>query len=162
MRSGYISSWCGDALILESYSLYRFGQQFGFYQDIPNDIGGMPPAATLNNHLYYFRVCTRHNTLSQVFLPARKLEPRNHVTSQYRNWWLSEHGSYFDDNIHQLVSNAIPPPSQPRLPKNKGANQGGKQLRLIEEAIRTSQDNDVTHAEESHSSTSDHHWKRPP
>ena len=110
MRSGYLSSQCGDALILESYSLYRFGRQFGFYQDTLNDIRGMPPTATLNNILYYFRVCTRHNTLSQVFLPARKLEPRNHVTSQYRNWWLSKHGSYFEDNIHQLVSNAIPPP----------------------------------------------------
>uniref|UniRef100_A0A9I9E2G3 Aminotransferase-like plant mobile domain-containing protein n=1 Tax=Cucumis melo TaxID=3656 RepID=A0A9I9E2G3_CUCME len=53
MRSCYLSSRCENTWIITSYSPYRFGRQFGFYQDLPNDIGGMPPAITLDNILYH-------------------------------------------------------------------------------------------------------------
>uniref|UniRef100_A0A9I9E0H5 Aminotransferase-like plant mobile domain-containing protein n=1 Tax=Cucumis melo TaxID=3656 RepID=A0A9I9E0H5_CUCME len=90
------------------------------YSDLPNDIGGMPPAITLDNILYHWRICTRRNTLSELYLPARSLEPCKHVTQRFTDWWTTKHETYFEDNRHHLVSSAIPPPSQSRLPKNRG------------------------------------------
>ena len=53
MCSCYLSSRCRNTWIITSYSPYRFGRQFDFYQNIPNDIGGTPPAITLDNILYH-------------------------------------------------------------------------------------------------------------
>uniref|UniRef100_A0A9I9E238 Aminotransferase-like plant mobile domain-containing protein n=1 Tax=Cucumis melo TaxID=3656 RepID=A0A9I9E238_CUCME len=80
MRSCYLFSCCGNTWIITSYSPYRFGRQFGFFQDIPNDIEAMPPAITPDNMLHHWRICTRHNTLTELYLPARSLEPCKHVT----------------------------------------------------------------------------------
>ena len=41
-----ISSQCEATSIIESYSLCCFCKQSKFYQDIPNDIRGIPPVAT--------------------------------------------------------------------------------------------------------------------
>ncbi|KAA0061211.1 hypothetical protein E5676_scaffold157G00340 [Cucumis melo var. makuwa] len=71
------------------------------------------------------------------------------------------HGTYFEDNRHHLVSNAIPPPSQPRLPKNRGSNLGGKEIRLVEMMAPNLEEEVKEHKDESDSSKSDHHWKRP-
>ncbi|TYK18946.1 hypothetical protein E5676_scaffold418G00300 [Cucumis melo var. makuwa] len=132
MRSCYLSSRCENTWIITSYSPYRFGRQFGFYQNFSNDIGGMPPAITLDNILYHWRICTRRNTLSELYLPAHSLEPCKHVTQRFTEWWTTKHRTYFEDNRHHLVSSVIPPPSQPRLPKNCGSNLGGKEIRLVE------------------------------
>uniref|UniRef100_A0A9I9EI20 Aminotransferase-like plant mobile domain-containing protein n=1 Tax=Cucumis melo TaxID=3656 RepID=A0A9I9EI20_CUCME len=131
MRSCYLSSRCENTWIITSYSPYRFGRQFGFYQDLPNDIGGMPPAITLDNILYHWRIY----------------------------WWTTKHMNYFEDNRHHLVSSAIPPPSQPRLPKNRGSNLGGKEIRLVEAMAPNLEDEVNEH--ESDSNKSDRHWKRP-
>uniref|UniRef100_A0A9I9E1M3 Aminotransferase-like plant mobile domain-containing protein n=2 Tax=Cucumis melo TaxID=3656 RepID=A0A9I9E1M3_CUCME len=161
MRSCYLSSCCENTWIITSYSLYRFGRQFGFYQDLPNDIGGMPPAITLDNILYHWRICTRRNTLSELYLPARSLEPCKHVTQRFIDWWTTMHRTYFEGNRHHLVSSAIPPPSQPRLPKNRGSNLGGKEIRLVEAMAPNLEEEVKEHKDESDSSKSDRHWKRP-
>ncbi|KAA0052363.1 hypothetical protein E6C27_scaffold207G002060 [Cucumis melo var. makuwa] len=101
------------------------------YFDLPNDIGGMPPAITLDNILYHWRIY----------------------------WWTTKHGTYFEDNRHYLVSSAIPRPSQPRLPKNRGSNLGGKEIRLVEAMAPNLEDEVNEH--ESDSNKSDRHWKRP-
>ncbi|TYK16278.1 uncharacterized protein E5676_scaffold21G00470 [Cucumis melo var. makuwa] len=80
--------------------------------------GGTSPMITLDNILYHWRICTRRNTLSELYLLALSLEPCKHVTQRFTDWWTTKHGTYFEDNRHHLVSSAIPPPSQPRLPKN--------------------------------------------
>ncbi|KAA0057575.1 hypothetical protein E6C27_scaffold497G00470 [Cucumis melo var. makuwa] len=129
------------------------------YFDLPNDIGGMPPAITLDNILYHWRICMRRNTLSELYLPARSLEPCKHVTQRFTDWWTTKHGTYFEDNRHHLVSSAIPPPSQPRLPKNRGSNLGGKEIRLVEAMAPNLEDEVNEH--ESDSNKSDRHWKRP-
>ncbi|TYK16513.1 hypothetical protein E5676_scaffold21G003220 [Cucumis melo var. makuwa] len=131
------------------------------YFDIPNDIEGMPPAITLNNILYHWRICTRRNTLSKLYLAARSLEPCKHVTQQFTNWWTTRHGTYFEDNRHHLMSSAIPPPSQPKLPKNRGSNLGGKKIRLVEVMTPNLEEEVKEHKDESDSSKSDRHWKRP-
>ncbi|XP_050941456.1 uncharacterized protein LOC127149659 [Cucumis melo] len=161
MRSCYLSSRCENTWIITSYSPYRFGRQFGFYQDLPNDIGGMSPAITLDNILYHWRICTRRNTLSELYLPARSLEPCKHVTQRFTDWWTTKHGTYFEDNRHHLVSSAIPPPSQPRLPKNRGSNLGGKEIRLVEAMAPNLEEEVKERKDESDSSKSDRHWKRP-
>ncbi|KAA0041943.1 hypothetical protein E5676_scaffold306G001540 [Cucumis melo var. makuwa] len=71
------------------------------------------------------------------------------------------HGTYFKDNIHHLVSSAIPPPSQPKLPKNQGSNLGGKEIHLVEAMATTLEKEINEHKDESNSSKSDRHWKRP-
>ncbi|KAA0043323.1 hypothetical protein E6C27_scaffold110G002340 [Cucumis melo var. makuwa] len=71
--------------------------------DLPNDIGGMPPAIKLDNILYHWRICTRRNTLSELYLPARSLEPCKHVTQRFTDWWTTKHGTYFEDNRHHLA-----------------------------------------------------------
>uniref|UniRef100_A0A9I9EIB0 Aminotransferase-like plant mobile domain-containing protein n=1 Tax=Cucumis melo TaxID=3656 RepID=A0A9I9EIB0_CUCME len=131
------------------------------YFDLPNDIGGMPPAITLDNILYHWRICTRRNTLSELYLPTRSLEPCKHVTQQFTDWWTTKHGTYFEDNRHHLVTSVIPPPSQPRLPKNRGSNLGGKEIRLVEAMAPNLEEEVKEHKDESNSSKSDRHWKRP-
>ncbi|KAA0054388.1 hypothetical protein E5676_scaffold2750G00050 [Cucumis melo var. makuwa] len=71
------------------------------------------------------------------------------------------HGTYFEDNIHHLVSSTIPPPSQPKLTKNRGSNLGGKEIRLVEVMAATLKEEIKEHKDESDSSKSDRHWKRP-
>ncbi|KAA0063074.1 uncharacterized protein E6C27_scaffold468G001920 [Cucumis melo var. makuwa] len=86
--------------------------------NIYHGLGGMSPVITLDNILYHWRICTRRNTLSELYLLTLSLEPCKHVTQRFTDWWTTKHGTYFEDNRHHLVSSAIPPPSQPRLPKN--------------------------------------------
>ena len=45
---------------------------------------------------------------------------------------MTKYVTYFKDNIHHLVRNVIPYPLQPKLPKNRGSNLSGKQIRLVE------------------------------
>nr|ADN34118.1 hypothetical protein [Cucumis melo subsp. melo] len=161
MRSCYLSSRCENTWIITSYSPYRLGRQFGFYQDLPNDIGGMPPAITLDNILYHWRICTRRYTLFELYLPVRSLEPCKHVTQRFTDWWTTKHMTYFEDNRHHLVSSAISPPSQPRLPKNRGSNLGGKEIGLVEAMAPNLEEEVKEHKDESDSSKSDRHWKRP-
>ncbi|KAA0060611.1 hypothetical protein E6C27_scaffold22G004890 [Cucumis melo var. makuwa] len=103
------------------------------YFDLSNDIGGMPPAITLDNILYHWRIY----------------------------WWTTKHGTYFEDNRHHLVSSAILPPSQPILPKNRGSNLGCKKIRLVEAMAPNLEEEVKEHKDESDSSKSDLHWKRP-
>ncbi|TYK04206.1 hypothetical protein E5676_scaffold24967G00050 [Cucumis melo var. makuwa] len=110
------------------------------YFDIPNALGGMPPLITPDNMLHHWRICTRRNTLSELYLSAHSLEPCKHVTQRFTDWWAMKHEIYFEDNIHHLVSSVIPPPSQPNLPKNRGSNLGDKEIRLVEAMVATLED----------------------
>ncbi|TYK00336.1 hypothetical protein E5676_scaffold1923G00140 [Cucumis melo var. makuwa] len=103
------------------------------YFDLPNDIGGMPPAITLDNILYHWRICMRRNTLSELYLPARLLEPCKHCHSS---------------------------PSQPRLLKNRGSNLGGKEIRLVEAMAHNLEEEVKVRKDESDRSKCDRHWKR--
>ncbi|KAA0044959.1 hypothetical protein E6C27_scaffold74G002650 [Cucumis melo var. makuwa] len=89
------------------------------------------------------------------------LEPCKHVTQQFTNWWTTRHGTYFEDNRHHLMSSAIPPPSQPKLPKNRGSNLGGKKIRSVKVMTPTLEEEVKEHKDESDSNKSDRHWKRP-
>ena len=68
--------------------------------------------------------------------------------------------AYFKDSRHHLVSSVIPPPSQPKLPKNRWINLGGKKIRLVEAMAATLEEEIKEHKHESDSSKSDRHWKR--
>ena len=81
---------------------------------------------TRANMLRFRRICTNRNTLCEVFLPARSLKPSNQITSKFKSWWLQKNVSYFEENRHHLVGSVIPPSSQPKLPKIRGENRGGK------------------------------------
>ena len=59
------------------------------------------------------------------------------------------------------MSSVIPPPSQPKLPKNRGSNLGGKEIRPIETMAATLEEEIKEHKDDSDSSKSDRHWKRP-
>uniref|UniRef100_A0A9I9DX49 Aminotransferase-like plant mobile domain-containing protein n=1 Tax=Cucumis melo TaxID=3656 RepID=A0A9I9DX49_CUCME len=155
MRFCYLFPRCGNTWIITSYSPYRFGWQFGFYQDIPNALGGMPPLITPDNMLHHWRICTRRNTLSELYLSAHSLEPCKHVTQRFTDWWAMKHETYFEDNIHHLVSSAIPPPSQPNLPKNRGSNLGDKEICLVEAMVATLEDEIKEHKGESNSIKND-------
>ncbi|KAA0063820.1 hypothetical protein E6C27_scaffold827G00390 [Cucumis melo var. makuwa] len=97
------------------------------------------------------------NSLSELYLPTNSLEPCKHVTQRFKNWWTTRHVTYFEDNRHHLVSSAIPPPSQPKLPKNRGSNLGGKQIRLVEAMAPTLEGEVKEHEDKSDSNKSDHH-----
>lgn len=83
LRSCLISSHGGDKLIIELYSPYRFGCQFGFYQDIPDDIG-YTLEVNLDIVLHHWRVCIHCGDKSQVFLPALMSNPQDHVIAHFR------------------------------------------------------------------------------
>ena len=99
--------------------------------------------------------------IAQGILASRSVDPNSQVTIQFRDWWSKKHENYFKENQQHLVNNVILPPPHLKLPKNKGDNQGGKKLCLIEEVILTSQNDILARGEESSSNVSDHHWKRP-
>ena len=103
----------------------------------------------------------RHNTSSEIYLPACSLKSCKHVTQRFKNWWATKHGAYFEDNRHHLVSSVIPLPLQPRLPKNRGSNKGGKKIRLVEAMAPTLEKDVAEHKDESDNNKSDRHWKRP-
>ncbi|KAA0052877.1 hypothetical protein E5676_scaffold186G001530 [Cucumis melo var. makuwa] len=69
--------------------------------------------------------------------------------------------AYFENNRHHLVSSVIPPPSQSKLPKNRGSNLGGKEIRLVEAVAATLEEEIKEHKDKSDRSKSDRHWKRP-
>ena len=94
-------------------------------------------------------------------MPARGLEPSNQVTPTFKSWWLKKNGNYFEENRHHLVGSSIPPPSQPKLPRTRGENQGGKQLCLVENRSPPTPEHIVVDNDESCNSTDDHHWNRP-
>uniref|UniRef100_A0A9I9DY42 Uncharacterized protein n=1 Tax=Cucumis melo TaxID=3656 RepID=A0A9I9DY42_CUCME len=77
------------------------------------------------------------------------------------DWWATRHMTYFKDNRHHFMSSAIPPPSQSKLPKNRGNNLSGKEIRSVEAMVTTLEEEIKEHKDESDSSKSDHHWKRP-
>ncbi|TYJ98307.1 hypothetical protein E5676_scaffold232G00230 [Cucumis melo var. makuwa] len=89
------------------------------------------------------------------------LERCKHVTQRFIDWWATGHETYFEDNIHHLVTSAILPPSQPKLPKNRGSNLDGKEIRLVEAMAATLEEEIKEHKDESDSSKNDRHWKRP-
>ncbi|KAA0035005.1 putative mitochondrial protein [Cucumis melo var. makuwa] len=70
------------------------------------------------------------------------------------------HETYFKDNRHHLVSSTIPPSSQPKLPKNRRSNLGGKEILLVKAMAATLEEEVNEHKEQSDSSKSDCHWKR--
>ncbi|KAA0055866.1 hypothetical protein E5676_scaffold943G00620 [Cucumis melo var. makuwa] len=82
------------------------------------------------------------------------------MTQRFTDWWTTRHETYFEDNRYHLVSNVIPPPSQPKLPKNRGSNLGGKEIRLVEAIAPTLEEEVNEHKDESNSRKNDHHWKR--
>ncbi|KAA0054406.1 hypothetical protein E5676_scaffold2750G00310 [Cucumis melo var. makuwa] len=79
---------------------------------------------------------------------------------RFTNWWTTRHRTYFEDNKQHLVSSVIRPPSQPKLPSNRGSNLGGKEIRLVEAMAPTLEEEVKEHKDESDSNKSDHHWKR--
>ncbi|KAA0035658.1 hypothetical protein E5676_scaffold455G00890 [Cucumis melo var. makuwa] len=80
---------------------------------------------------------------------------------RFTDWWAMRQGTYFEDNKHHLVSSIIPSLSQPKLLKNQGNNLGGKEIRLVEAMATTLEEEINEHKDESDSSKSDRHWKRP-
>ena len=133
LRSCYLSARFGDLMIIEPYNPYRIGRQFGFFQDVPYDLEGSVPSASLDNILHHWRICTKTRTTSRVHLPARSLHLRDQVSQRYKRWWLAKHGNYFEDNVVKLVGSVMPTSSKPKLPKGNGGNHGGKQIHLPEE-----------------------------
>ncbi|KAA0026264.1 hypothetical protein E5676_scaffold343G00100 [Cucumis melo var. makuwa] len=77
---------------------------------------------------------------------------------RFTYWWATRRKTYFKDNIHHLVSSVIRPPSQS---KNRGSNLDGKEIRLVEVMAATLEEEIKGHKDESDSSKSDCHWKRP-
>lgn len=96
-----------------------------------------------------------------VILAAHFLKPCKHVTQWFKHWWATKHETLFEDNREHLVSNIIPPPSQPKLLKNWGSNLGGKQILLVEAMALILEREEKEHKDESDSNKSDRYWKKP-
>ncbi|TYK06377.1 hypothetical protein E5676_scaffold163G00690 [Cucumis melo var. makuwa] len=90
-----------------------------------------------------------------------RTEVRGPKMTNFSDWWTTRHETYFEDNRHHLVSSVIPPSSQPRLLKNRVSNLGGKEIRLVEAIASNLKEEVKEHKNESDSSKSDRHWKRP-
>ena len=109
IRSCFLSSQCGSSTVIEPYSPCRFSRQFGFYQDVPYDLGEEIPKANFFNARYCWMICIRENTLSQVYLPVSAPNPDTHVTSHYKVWWLAKHGDYLQEGVQHLIDRPTPP-----------------------------------------------------
>ena len=59
------------------------------------------------------------------------------------------------------MSSVIPPSSQPKVPKNRGSDLGGKRICLVEAMAPTLEGEVNEHEDESDSNNCDCHWKRP-
>ncbi|KAA0057699.1 hypothetical protein E5676_scaffold970G00390 [Cucumis melo var. makuwa] len=135
--------------------------------NIYHGLGLITKASNLIGRMdFHFPMPYVHGWLAHYFgthypLPTEVRGPCKHVTQRFTDWWTMRHMTYFEENRHHLVSSAIPPPSQPRLPKNRGSNLGGKEIRLVEAMAPNLEEEVNEHKDESDSSKSDRHWKRP-
>ncbi|KAL0324658.1 UNVERIFIED_CONTAM: hypothetical protein Scaly_2432900 [Sesamum calycinum] len=67
IRSSYLTLCQGGKLIIKSYSPHRFGRQFGYSQDIPWTLKYDTCAASLEERLYYWRLCILAKSLSKAW-----------------------------------------------------------------------------------------------
>ncbi|TYK08451.1 uncharacterized protein E5676_scaffold654G00670 [Cucumis melo var. makuwa] len=170
IRFCFLFSQYGSSTVIEPYSPCRFGRQFGFYQDVPYDLGKKIPKANLANVRYHWMICVRESTLSQVYLPAPTFHPCNHLTLHYKTWWLAKHAEIKKICSSKLEEQPVEkakkgtkclvatstPSAQFKFAARSVANNVRKDLLILTTGKRPS-----THTEDNHSSNDDHHWKRP-
>ncbi|KAL2939805.1 Glutamyl-tRNA(Gln) amidotransferase subunit D [Bienertia sinuspersici] len=73
--------------IIKPYSPHRFSRQFGFYQDVPDEL--KPPLEKITRKYLYslFQTSVRVGTQSSFVIPARGLKMKSRATDSYTSWW---------------------------------------------------------------------------
>ncbi|KAL0437697.1 UNVERIFIED_CONTAM: hypothetical protein Sradi_0477600 [Sesamum radiatum] len=66
IRSSYLTLRQGDKFIIELYSPYRFGSQFAYFQGVPGILKYDTRAASLEEGLYYWRLCILSKSSSKA------------------------------------------------------------------------------------------------
>ncbi|KAL0295324.1 UNVERIFIED_CONTAM: hypothetical protein Sradi_6841600 [Sesamum radiatum] len=103
IRSCYLTLRQGSRFIIEPYSPYRFGRQFGYYQDVPKTLKYDTCVASLEEGLRYWRLCVLSKSLSKAWFPCPPTNAKKLCSEAYKAWWAKVHGTFFEDNIESLI-----------------------------------------------------------
>ncbi|KAL0449387.1 UNVERIFIED_CONTAM: hypothetical protein Slati_1495100 [Sesamum latifolium] len=102
--SSYLTLCQGDKFIIEPYNPHRFGRQFGYFQDVPGILKYDTRSASLEEGLYYWRLCVLSKSSSKAWLPGLPTNTKKFCSEAYKTWWAKVHGTFLDDNIAYLIS----------------------------------------------------------
>uniref|UniRef100_A0A9I9CV10 Aminotransferase-like plant mobile domain-containing protein n=1 Tax=Cucumis melo TaxID=3656 RepID=A0A9I9CV10_CUCME len=168
IRFCFLFSQYGSSTVIEPYSPCRFGRQFGFYQDVPYDLGKKIPKANLANTWWL----AKHGDYLQDGLQnlIDRLTPlliKSKTTKKIEHNPDSGNKKICSSKLEEqpvekakkgtkcLVATSTPS-AQFKFAARSVANNVRKDLLILTTGKRPS-----THTEDSHSSNDDHHWKRP-
>ena len=107
LRSGYLSLWCEDYHIVESYSPHSFSRCFEFYQDILGDLKERIHTGSLEEMYQFYQSLTHCKTSSKVFVPAYSTDFGSQVTHGHEEWWQKVCGDDFTKGTELLTKIAF-------------------------------------------------------
>ena len=102
-----------DSFFVESYNPHHFGLQFGYCQEIPNELERDERSTTSDMALRYWRMSIQYKTNSKVLFLSSPISFRRH-TFTFQKWWEKVHDDYLiktEDLLAQIT--------QPYLEKAK-------------------------------------------
>jgi len=95
LRSGFLTLRQGRIIVIEPYFPYKFGRQFGFYQDVLSEPWMNDRESTLQDVARYWFNLTEHITRSSMTIHAPPNKKSTLVATAYANWWRSSRGDLF-------------------------------------------------------------------
>ena len=107
-RPSYLASRRGSICIVEPYSPYGFGRQFGFNQHIPKELNEDFRIVTLEQVVCFWCQCLRLVTNSKFLTPACPFEHEAPCTKDYMNWWARRSDGFFYSKVEQPIGNVNP------------------------------------------------------
>ncbi|KAL0313230.1 UNVERIFIED_CONTAM: hypothetical protein Sradi_5722300 [Sesamum radiatum] len=84
IHSSYLIFCQGDKFIIEPYSPHRFGQQFGYFEDVPGTLKHDTRAAFLEG-LRYWRLCVLSKSSSKAWLPGLPTNAKKFCSEAYKH-----------------------------------------------------------------------------
>ena len=95
--------------MIEPYFPYKFGRQFGFYQDVLDEARVNVQEGNLQDVARYWFNLTEHVTRSSVMIPASPNKKSTLVITTYANWWQSARGDLFSQECMQSIDEVVQP-----------------------------------------------------
>ncbi|XP_071907750.1 uncharacterized protein [Coffea arabica] len=90
-RSCHLTLRKDNTFIIEKYNPCRFSRQFGFCQDIPNNLKEITHTYTLGEAIQLWDSSVRMQTRSRMTIPTHRKHPL--ITKDYDVWWSTRSNS---------------------------------------------------------------------
>ncbi|KAL0283009.1 UNVERIFIED_CONTAM: hypothetical protein Sangu_2917800 [Sesamum angustifolium] len=103
IHSSYLTLHQGGRFIIEPHSPYRFGRQFGYYQDVLGIFKYETRVASLEEGLRYWRLCVLSKSSSKAWFPCLPTKAKKLCSEPYKHGGLKSIRLVFYDNIACLI-----------------------------------------------------------